>query len=103
MPAIHHPQLDAIPLETVLSALADPIRLGIVRHLAEAPCSCQDVDVDAAKSNLSHHLKVLRQAGIIRQEPVGTRRVTSLRREELDAKFPGLIDAVLNAGCPGSP
>ena len=103
MPTIHHPELDTVPLSAVLAALSDPTRLEIVKRLEESGsvgCVCADIGVEASKSALSHHFKVLRQAGIIHQEPQGTARITTLRREQLDGRFPGLLDSVLGAEGP---
>jgi len=101
MPAIHHPDLSTIPLETVLQALADPIRLTIVRNAVDSPCrACGDLCPSISKSRLSHHFRVLREAGVIRVEADGTRRVTTLRKDELDDRFPGLLDAILSVTCP---
>jgi len=91
-----HPPAEALDLPAVLHALSDPVRLTIVRELADrAPCNCGSFQVPVAKSTLSHHLRVLRDAGVTFTEPVGTARVVSLRRDDLDARFPGLLDAVL--------
>jgi DNA-binding transcriptional ArsR family regulator len=100
MATIHHPDLRSVPLSAVLAALSDPTRLEIVRRLAGGPCTCADMAIDASKSALSHHTKVLRQAGVIHQRAEGTSRVTALRREEMDERFPGLLAMVLNAEGP---
>jgi DNA-binding transcriptional ArsR family regulator len=87
-----------ISLAPVLAALSDPMRLEIVRKLANGcELSCGSLGPHVAKSTLTHHLKVLREAGVIIQRPVGTSRMTCLRREDLDARFPGLLDSVLAA------
>jgi len=91
-----HPKVEDLELPTVLHALSDPVRLSIVRDLAEqGDCRCGAFSVPVAKSTLSHHLRVLREAGITLTDPRGTQRVVSLRTEDLDARFPGLLDAVL--------
>jgi DNA-binding transcriptional ArsR family regulator len=93
-----HPPVADLELAAVLHALSDPIRLRIVRDLAErGACNCGTFAVPVAKSTLSHHLRVLRDAGVTFTEPVGTARVVSLRRADLDTRFPGLLDAVLAA------
>jgi DNA-binding transcriptional ArsR family regulator len=92
------PTIDELELPAVLHALSDPIRLQIVRDLeAAGSCSCGAFAVPVAKSTLSHHLRVLREAGLTLTEPSGTQRVVSLRRADVDARFPGLLDAVLSA------
>jgi len=101
--ALEHPEAGAIELIDVLSALSDPSRLAIVRQLADGSgegMACQAVGGDLAKSTRSHHLKTLREAGVIRSVPRGRERFLSLRREDLDGRFPGLLDAVLTDGKP---
>ncbi len=101
MPTIHHPDLDAIPLSAIMQALGDPLRLQILRTLARgfSPC-CGDLCPSASKSRLSHHLRVLREAGLLRVEADGTARRLSLRRAEVDERFPGLLNAVLASEGP---
>ena len=94
-----HPGLAGVELTSVLFALSDPARLELVRLLAgEGPqtvAQCQIAGPDVPKSTFSHHLKTLREAGLIRNEPSGRQRTISLRRAELDARFPGLLDSVV--------
>jgi DNA-binding transcriptional ArsR family regulator len=91
--------MERIELVDVLQALSDPVRLQIVRHLAHVgEVACGTVPVAVSKSTISHHYKVLREAGIVQMRVEGTRRYHALRREDLDRRFPGLLDAVLNAG-----
>jgi DNA-binding transcriptional ArsR family regulator len=100
---LRHPTAEELELTAVLHALSDPIRLGIVRSLNDAgACNCGSFSVPVAKSTLSHHLRVLREAGVTLTTPDGTARVVSLRAEDLDARFPGLLEAVL-AAAPGKP
>jgi DNA-binding transcriptional ArsR family regulator len=89
-------QADAT-LAAVLQALSDPIRLHVVRCAAARERPCCEFDLDLPKATLSHHFKVLREAGIIAVRIEGTRRFTSLNRQSLDKRFPGLIDAVLGS------
>ncbi|HEV7656188.1 MAG TPA: helix-turn-helix domain-containing protein [Mycobacteriales bacterium] len=94
-----HPPLTEVELTAVLFALSDPARLDLVRLIArsgpQTVANCQVVDPDAPKSTFSHHLKTLREAGLVRNEPAGRQRMISLRRDEVDARFPGLLDSVL--------
>ncbi|WP_051871431.1 ArsR/SmtB family transcription factor [Streptomyces sclerotialus] len=94
-----HPSRDAIRLEDVLHALADPVRLGIVRVLADAEgeCSCSVFDVPVSKSTLTHHFRVLREHGVITQTYRGTAKMNALRWDDLAERFPGLLDTVLAA------
>lgn len=96
---LHHPERAQIELAAVLHALSDPQRLHIVRELAgdSAPRPCGSIELGVTKSTMTHHFRVLREAGVIRQERVGTTKLTTLRREDLEARFPGLLDAVLSA------
>lgn len=83
-------------LAEVLHAFGDPVRLELVRRMAlHGEERCLPADLSVAKSTLSHHWRVLREAGISRARPEGKARWMSLRRSELDARFPGLLDAVL--------
>lgn len=97
------PARDAITLEGVLYALSDPIRLGIVRRMAceGGEKSCSDFGVCMPKSTLAHHFKVLRSMGLLKTRTEGTQSLNSLRRDDLDARFPGLLDAVLSAAETG--
>ncbi len=90
--------IEEASLERVLHALSDPVRLRIVAALAEkGESSCGSFDVPVTKSTCTHHFRVLREAGIIRQRQVGTRRLNELCRAELDSSFPGLLDTILQA------
>ncbi len=91
------PARSEIELVDVLQALADPVRLQVVRTLAaaDAPIACNEFAIPVAKSTGSHHLKVLREAGVVTAQVDGTRKYHTLRRADLDARFPGLLDSVL--------
>jgi len=85
----------------VLHALADPVRLDIVRQLADCgpgAMKCGQLIIPVTKSTTTHHIKILAKAGIITERAEGTSKHLSLRKCDLDAKFPGLLDSVLNAG-----
>ncbi len=94
-----YPERDEIQLVDVLSALADPVRLRLVRILDEADgaVACGQIPLPVSKSTGSHHFKVLREAGVVRAQAEGTRRYYTLRRDDLEARFPGLLDTVLHA------
>ncbi|GAA4592327.1 helix-turn-helix domain-containing protein [Planotetraspora phitsanulokensis] len=94
----HHPELGEITLTDVMAALGDPIRVGLVRVLADGrERGWGELLAPVAKSTLSHHLRVLRDAGLTRTRQEGTRCFVVLRREDLRTRFPGLLDAVLAA------
>jgi len=95
--SIAHPSRAEIELPAVLHALSDPVRLKIVAKLAdpEVERTCSGFDLPVTKSTCTHHFKVLREAGVIHQRQQGTSRINTLRREDLEARFPGLLDAVL--------
>jgi DNA-binding transcriptional ArsR family regulator len=95
---IPHPDLDDLDLAAVLHALSDPVRLEIVAGLAGGDeRSCGSFDVAVTKSTCTHHFRVLREAGLIRQRQQGTARLNSLRRDDLEARFPGLLGTILEA------
>ena len=94
----HHPSRGELELPSVLHALSDPARLEIVRRLAEGDePSCGTFELGLSKATLSHHFRVLRESGVVRTRPEGRKRLLSLRSDDLDACFPGLLDAVLAA------
>ena len=97
--ALEHPDRDELQLVDVLQALADPMRLELVRILddADGAMSCGEIPMRVSKSTGSHHLKVLREAGVIRGEVDGTRRYYTLRPDDLEARFPGLLTSVIAA------
>lgn len=94
---VEYPERDEIELVEVLQALGDPVRLQIVRILDESAgaIACHEIPLPVGKSTGSHHLKVLREAGVVRAQVDGTRRYYTLRRDDLEARFPGLLDSVL--------
>lgn len=99
LPPIVHPERDEITVEGVLRALADPVRLAIVRQLAQtgAEIACNALTAPVTKSTITHHLSILRQAGVVSGRQEGTTRYNSLRRKDLDALFPGMLDGILAA------
>jgi len=95
---LHHPPVETLELTGVLHALSDPVRLQIVRALADrGDCRCNALALPVSKSTSTHHFRVLRESGIIEQQADGTALVNRLRRNELDGRFPGLLDSVLSA------
>lgn len=94
----NHPNQDQILLENVLTALGSPLRLTVLKVLAdgqEHPCG--RILKGASKSTMTHHWRVLRDSGLIWQRPHGRENLLSLRREDMDARFPGLLDSLLSA------
>jgi DNA-binding transcriptional ArsR family regulator len=101
MRIIPHPDLEQLHLTDVLHALSDPVRLEIVRLLGiHVELSCGRLEVSVSKSTLTHHLRVLRDAGLTYTRSEGVQRFVSLRRVEVDARFPGLLDCVLASSGP---
>jgi DNA-binding transcriptional ArsR family regulator len=93
-----HPAVDQISLSNVLAALGDPTRLAIVAELArkgDGPVSCSHFLMFTSRTNLSYHLAKLREAGVTRTEVSGTSRFTTLRRADLDQRFPDLLASVI--------
>jgi DNA-binding transcriptional ArsR family regulator len=112
MPTVHYcsmivkqshreaPALETIDVVTVLHALADPVRLEMVRQLAactepDGELSCGRIEVPVTKSTATHHLKVLCAAGLTLEREEGTRKYIRLRRAAVDERFPGLLASVL--------
>jgi DNA-binding transcriptional ArsR family regulator len=98
MRGLEHPSLDSVELATVLDALGDPIRLKVVHQLATSNgIVCGNFDVDVSMSTLSHHLRILRGAGLVHVIPQGRFRRHELRSADVEARFPGLLASVLAA------
>ncbi len=96
--AIWYPERDDVTIYGILSALSDPTRLEIVRRLAEQKEQCPfDFLGMGSKQNLTHHFKVLREAGLIKARYEGRNKVIWLRRDLIDEMFPGLLDGLLQA------
>lgn len=99
-----HPNLNDVPLASVLHALSDPTRLSIVRRLDQdlqgdgegLACNCA-APGELSRATISSHFSILRSAGLIESRKRGTMAINRLRRAELDRRFPGLLDAVLRA------
>jgi len=96
------PSASEFDLPRVLAALADRHRLAVVRLVAvngESWCSrvMQDAGLEMSKSTFSHHLRILREAGVVTKRQQGTKSYVCVRKDDLDSRFPGLIDSILNA------
>ena len=91
---IAHPDVEALDLATIMRTVGDPVRLAIVRELAdgqEQACSVLQARLDIPASTGSYHLRLLREAGVTRTRAAGTSRLISLRRDDLETRFPGLV------------
>jgi DNA-binding transcriptional ArsR family regulator len=100
--SLQHPTREQIDLPMVLDCLSDPTRLAIVYTLAQheravTELCCGDFNALSGKSNLAYHFAKLRESGLMQTRIVGTNRLMKLRREDLDARFPGLLDAVIRS------
>jgi DNA-binding transcriptional ArsR family regulator len=93
------PERDEIRVDAVLQALGEPVRLTIVRALADHPAGicCGEIALPVTASTRAHHLKILREAGVISTHTDGTRRVSLLRSDDLEKLYPGLLTGVLSA------
>lgn len=94
-----HPATEDITLAGVLGALADPMRLRIVSSLLKknSCMSCSEAAPcpDMAKSTLSHHFRILREAGIVRTSKIGVENRNIIRIDDINARFPGLLKQIL--------
>jgi len=102
MTPLPHPETGQIDLARVMESLSDPTRLAIVAFLASLPegmpeARCGAFTAFGSKQNLTYHLAKLREAGVTRARPVGTSRLISLRRDDLDTRFPGMLDSIIAA------
>ena len=95
MKVYSHPSLNQVELVTVMQALSDPCRIAIIRALAYGQeLACNEFALDLSKATRSHHFDVLREAGLTLTRTEGTKCMTSLRRAELDKRFPGLLKLI---------
>jgi DNA-binding transcriptional ArsR family regulator len=97
--SVEHPSMAEVTLQQVLEALADPVRREVVSQLAHAEDakSCGTFDIPVSASTLTHHFNVLREAGVIHQYYVGTAKMNTLRADEMEGRFPGLLSALVAA------
>ena len=105
MSRITHPRLEDVTLPVLLHALADPARLAIVRRLdsacGESGLACSgSADCGIPRATLSNHFAILRGAGLVESRKQGVKVLNRLRRDEVDVRFPGVLDAVLGVGTP---
>jgi len=99
MRQIKHPTIEQVELTDIMYALADPTRLEIVVMLARAgkKLTCGEINLNRPKSSMSHHFKILRSAGLVETLIEGTEHMNSLRFEEVESKYPGVLNAVIKA------
>jgi DNA-binding transcriptional ArsR family regulator len=102
MDDVVEPAAEDLQLPRVLAALAEPNRLATVQYVARGGESCcseiiQEAGLAMTKSTFSHHLRILREAGVLTKRIQGTKGFTKLRKDDLDRRFPGLIDAIIDA------
>ena len=97
MRQMKHPEISQVALIDIMHALSDPTRMEIVRCLARKrqPMTCGELMLNRPKSSMSHHFKILRDAGIVRTVIEGTEHMNSLRLAELEKKFPKVLRAIL--------
>jgi DNA-binding transcriptional ArsR family regulator len=94
---IRHPAASELDLATILRTVGDPVRLAIVQQLlqgGERICTNLNESIDIPASTLSYHLRLLREAGVTRTRAVGTERHVSVRRDDLERLFPGLLEVL---------
>ncbi|UII57557.1 metalloregulator ArsR/SmtB family transcription factor [Cytobacillus spongiae] len=99
MKPLSHPSIETITFTQVLHALSEPNRLRIIRCLNESGennCAYYSLQLMLNKSTVSHHVKILREAGLIKGRIEGKEHLYSLRREEIDERFPGLLNMVMS-------
>lgn len=95
-----HPSAIEMELGSVLAALSDPMRRRVVAELAREPDgverTCASFGLPVSKASLTYHFRVLREAGLIRQVDHGNRRSTTLRRHDVNDRFPGLLALIVS-------
>lgn len=96
---VEHPDMAEVTLQQLMEALVDPVRRAVVVQLARAgeDMSCGTFEASVSRSTLTHHFNVLREAGVIRQYYIGATKMNALRTEESEARFPGLLSALIAA------
>lgn len=97
MEELTHPHLNQISLEQAMKALGDPVRLSVIKQLLAAKGeekACGTFEYSITKATFSHHLQILREAGLIFMRQEGTKKMTSLRLKEIQKRFPGLLELI---------
>jgi len=98
------PAIEKVSLPEVMQALSDPCRIAIVRAILEkGELACNEVPLKVAKATRSHHFTILREAGLLSTRTAGTKCLSSIRTEEINTRFPGLLDLVVHHGKPTKP
>jgi DNA-binding transcriptional ArsR family regulator len=102
MDDVVEPAAEDLQLPRVLAALAEPNRLATVQFVARGGESCcaeiiEQAGLPLTKSTFSHHLRILREAGVLTKRIQGTKGYAQVRKDDLDSRFPGLIDAIIDA------
>ena len=96
MKVVTHPPVQDLDLAKVLQALSDPVRLKLVQMLAaERDLPCSALCLGRPKSSMSHHFKIMIDAGLLRVDVVGNIHLNNLRLKDLESRFPGLMTSVL--------
>lgn len=90
-----HPDADDIQLGELFQALAEPLRRQVIRELIHLPegseRTCASFNLPVSKATLTHHFRILRHSGLIRQVDRGNSRAAQLRRSDIEQRFPGLL------------
>lgn len=100
MEELFHPKLKDITIEQVLKALGDPVRLAAIKELLEAESEekpCGTFNYSVTKATFSHHLQILREAGVLNMRLEGARKYISIRTKDLNKRFPGLLDFIASS------
>jgi DNA-binding transcriptional ArsR family regulator len=93
----HHPDVESLDLATIMRTLGDPLRLEMAKLLSdgkERPCGDLSAQLGLPASTGSYHMKLMREAGLTRKRAVGTQHLISLRRDDLESRFPGLVELI---------
>jgi len=97
-----HPEVAEMDLGTLMAALSDPLRRRVVTELVvqpqDAERTCASFELPVSKSTCTHHFRVLRESGLVKDVNHGNRRGVTLRRAELEGRFPGLLDLLAREG-----